>query len=235
MIWKPRDLIFPPRCPMCDEVLGLEEDKICNACLGLLPFIKEPTCMKCGKQLDDKEEEYCQDCSRRVKHFVRGYPLFNYIEPVSSSLQRFKYGGREEYAEYYGRALREHAGEHLIKNGVQALVPVPIHKRRYITRGYNQAELIARALSEETGIPVRTDMIIRTENTKPQKDLDDLAREENLARAFAPGRMNSVIPECVCIVDDIYTTGSTIEACTNVVMAAGAKRVYYVSVAIGRV
>ena len=235
MIWKPRDLIFPSRCPMCDEVLGLEEDKICNACLSLLPFIKEPTCMKCGKQLDDKEEEYCQDCSRRGKHFVRGYPLFNYIEPVSSSLQRFKYGGREEYAEYYGRALREHAGEHLIKNGVQALVPVPIHKRRYITRGYNQAELIARALSEETGIPVRTDMIIRTENTKPQKDLDDLAREENLVRAFAPGRMNSVVPECVCIVDDIYTTGSTIEACTNVVMAAGVKRVYYVSVAIGRV
>ena len=123
----------------------------------------------------------------------------------------------------------------MIKNGVQALVPVPIHKRRYITRGYNQAELIARALSEETGIPVRTDMIIRTENTKPQKDLDDLAREENLVRAFAPGRMNSVVPECVCIVDDIYTTGSTIEACTNVVMAAGVKRVYYVSVAIGRV
>lgn len=235
MIWKPRDLIFPPRCPMCDEVLGLDEDKICKSCLDILPLIKEPTCMKCGKQLEDMEAEYCHDCSRRSRHFIKGYPLFNYIEPVSSSLQRFKYSGREEYAKYYGWTLSEHAGVHLIKNGVQALVPVPIHKRRYITRGYNQAELIARALSEETGIPVRTDMIIRRENTKPQKDLDDLAREENLSKAFAQGQICKAVPECVCLVDDIYTTGSTIEACTNIVMAAGVKRVYYISVAIGRV
>lgn len=230
-----RDILFPRRCPVCDEVMELGTVGVCEACRSYLPYVREPVCMKCGKELDDPEEEYCSDCSEGNRSYSRGYPLFNYIEPIASSIQRFKYNSREEYAEFYGTEIAKRYGDVLKENGVEALVPVPIHKRRLIKRGYNQAELVAKAVSRRTDIPVRTDMIIRTENTKPQKNLDDLAREENLMKAFSPEIVKGDIPSCICIVDDIYTTGATIEACTKVFMALGVKRLYYISVAIGRV
>ncbi|HCA22173.1 MAG TPA: hypothetical protein DEO87_07340 [Lachnospiraceae bacterium] len=132
-------------------------------------------------------------------------------------------------------------------------------------RGYNQAALIAEAISKETGIPVNEKLLIRSKNTAPQKELNDTDREKNLLSAFAIGMTNSdkddkkrggskcvmdkeiqnaangavrdrsEIPGVVMLVDDIYTTGATIEGCTKVLLAAGVNKVYYTSVAIGRV
>ena len=230
-----KNLIYPSRCPICDDVIQMGEGYVCQKCKYDLPYIREPSCMKCGKQIEDVELEYCEDCRRYTRNYVRGYPLFNYVEPISSSVQRFKYGGREEYAEFYGKELAKRRGLYLKENGVTALVPVPVHKKRYIHRGYNQAELVAKVISRETGISYRTDMIVRTENTRPQKDLDDLEREENLMRAFAPGKLTGDIPECVCLIDDIYTTGATVQACTQVLLSEGVNRVYFMSITIGRV
>ena len=114
-----------------------------------------------------------------------------------------------------------------------ALIPVPIHSSRMRSRGYNQAELVARELSRHSGIPVNTKLIQRVKRTKPLKSLSHSERQNNLKRAFKI-LQNDVKLNTIVIIDDIYTTGSTIDAMTGVLNDAGVKNVYYMALTIGR-
>ena len=139
-----------------------------------------------------------------------------------------KYHGRAEYAEFYGRMLAETFGEDWKRLGIKVLAPVPVHGKRLRERGYNQAELLADAISDISGIPVDTELIIRSSSTVAQKKLSREERSLNLRSAFQPGK--NVPPDTVLVVDDIYTTGATADACAGVLLAAGAKRVYITTV-----
>ncbi|MCR5148297.1 MAG: ComF family protein [Eubacterium sp.] len=231
-----KDAVFPLRCAMCDEVLPAGRRGICKACSGKVSYLMEPRCLKCGKEIEDEDEDLCMDCSGNTRSYDAGYPLFNYIPPVSDSLVRFKYHGREEYAEYYGKSIAERYKDNFFRLGIEAIVPVPLHKERLKKRGYDQAKLIASVISRETKIKMLDGFLERVKNTAPQKELNDVEREKNLMEAFCIGKgYKGIIPEAVLLVDDIYTTGATIEGCTRVLKAAGVKRVFYTSVAIGKV
>ena len=256
------DIIFPRRCAVCDDVLGPGSKGICASCRPRLSYVSEPRCMRCGKEIENSDEEYCGDCTKTKRSFEGGFPLFNYIPPLSDAITRLKYHGRQEYAGIYGREIAKAYGAHFKMLGVECLVPVPLHKDRLKKRGYNQAALIAKGISAETGIPVNERLLVRNKKTAPQKELSDVDREKNLAMAFSvektysdsslnsgvvSGRRSdskteeqgknekAYVPAIVLLVDDIYTTGATIEGCTKVLLAAGVKKVYYTSVAIGSV
>ena len=229
------DIIFPRRCAVCDDVLAPGSKGICASCRPRLSYVSEPRCLKCGKEIEDPDEEYCGDCAKTKRSFEAGFPLFNYIPPLSDAITRLKYHGRQEYAEVYGREIAEAFGERFKRLKVECLVPVPLHKERLKKRGYNQAALIAKEIAAETGIPVNEKLLARDKKTAPQKELNDADREKNLAMAFSIQKDCNIIPETVLLVDDIYTTGSTCEGCTKVLLAAGVKKVYYTSVAIGAV
>ena len=113
-----------------------------------------------------------------------------------------------------------------------ALVPIPLHKRKLKTRGYNQAELVARELSRYWGIPVVNNLIVRCKNTKPMKGIVGTDRQNNLKKAFKLG-VNDVKLNTIIIIDDIYTTGSTIDAVSKVCLDAGISKVYFLTVSIG--
>ncbi|WP_173473159.1 ComF family protein [Eubacterium ruminantium] len=229
------DAIFPPRCAVCDEVLPVGRKGICDFCRGRLSYITEPRCLKCGKEIDSENDEYCFDCSQNIRSYDLGFPVFNYIPPISDALVRFKYHGREEYASFYGREIAGRFKDEFRNLCIEAIVPVPLSKERYRNRGYNQAELLADVISEQTGI-VKLNLLARVKNTAPQKELDDVQREKNLLQAFAIDKAYSGgIPKSILLVDDIYTTGATIEGCTKILKNAGVQRVYYTSVAIGKV
>jgi ComF family protein len=118
-----------------------------------------------------------------------------------------------------------------------ALIPVPVHKERYRKRGFNQAELVAKELGKYCKIPVISDFLIRVKNTLPQKELSDRERSDNLRHAFSVRNESqelSKLIDCVIIIDDIYTTGSTIEACTRTLQEVGVKKVYFLCVCIGQ-
>lgn len=222
---------------MCDSVLKSgEKYNVCMSCAEKIKYIKEPYCKKCGKPLEKEYEEYCGDCTGKATSFEYGRAVFSYNMYIRESISRFKYHGRKEYAEFYADRMYECCSDWIKKILPDALIPVPIHKKRYNKRGYNQSELIADKLGALCGTPVLSDYILRQKNTRPQKELTPVERENNLKNAFVITKKAKELYKavnCVIIIDDIYTTGSTIEACSHILKENGVSTVYFLCVSIG--
>lgn len=228
------DLIYPRRCPMCQDIVkpNLQNSRICPDCQEQLPYLQPPYCLKCGKEVAKEEQEYCYDCMKLPKHFKKGYPLLRYQGDCRKGMEAFKYHNRREYAQIYGELLAEHYGAEFQSLVLDAILPVPVHPHKKRMRGYNQAELLAKELSRRIGLPYYPDYLLRVVDTVPQKELNDRQRLRNLKNAFVL-KENHVELRKVLLVDDIYTTGATIEACTDILIEQGVEEVYYTSVCIG--
>ena len=225
------DLLFPPRCALCDSIIPSGR-LLCGGCANKIRPIGRETCLKCGKSLRGTNDIYCYDCSRKIHYFDRGFAIFEYSE-VKLSLYRFKYAGRAEYARFYAAYAYKVLGKTLKELKPDAFVPVPIHKKRMRKRGYNQAEVFARELSAIFNIPVANDFILRCKATVPLKNLNEEGRINNLKKAFIIGS-NGVKLETIVIIDDIYTTGATIDAISRLCRQVGVKNIFFLTVAIGR-
>jgi len=164
--------------------------------------------------------------------FDRGVALYDY-QSMKKSIFRFKYKGRREYAKFYAQDLYEHLKEEIRRMRADVIVPVPLHKSRKKSRGYNQAELIARHLSSLTGIPMQKNLVKRVKKTVPQKQLDSRARQNNLKKAFNINPNVVKLYKRILLVDDIYTTGSTIDAVAYVLKCRGAETIYFITLCIG--
>lgn len=227
-------ILFPRRCPVCGEIVMPKGEKICPDCRKTLPFVSGPRCLRCGKELETREGEYCLGCQRHKRSFVFGGALLNYNEVSARSMAKIKYQNRREYLDYYSEEMVRRLGRLMSRMEAEVFVPVPVHPARRRQRGYNQAEELAMRLGKLTGLPVCADALVRTKKTAPQKELSAGERLKNLEKAFA-ARPEFLPPgtKGVILVDDIYTTGSTVEACARVLRGAGVKRVYFLSICIG--
>lgn len=232
------DIIYPVRCPVCGEIVIPKGERICACCKDKLPYIHEPRCMKCSKPIEYDEKEYCGDCERKQYHFDRGYAVWIYNDDLRRSIADYKYHGRKEYARFYIDEIVRLYGDHIRNLAPDVVVPVPIHKSKYLERGYNQADILAKGIGKELGLPVLSRLLLRNKKTLPQKKLSDKERLRNLKEAFGFDDMQlnrcSRKVDSVLLIDDIYTTGSTMEACTNVLLSNGIKHVYFLVVCIGK-
>ncbi len=226
-------LLYPVRCPFCDGIVTASEGLVCTECLSDIRIVTAPYCMKCGKPLRKEEAEYCRDCMCHKHDYDRGRSLLLYEGRVRASIYRFKYSGRKEYARAYARLAVETFGDFLEEIKPDALVPVPLHRKRYMTRGYNQAQLLADEIGRRIGVPVRSRLIRRIRNTIPQKALDLAGRQNNLKKAFKISQ-NDVKLDTIIIIDDIYTTGSTIDALSAVLRQAGVKHIFFLTISGGK-
>lgn len=224
-------LLFPRRCPVCDDIVTPGGEEICPECLGRLKPLRAPWCMKCGKKLGGREE-YCSDCRSREHEFVRGRGLYEY-ESVALPIYRFKYGGRREYADFFGGQMAQWLGDFVKNAKPDALIPIPLHRKRMAQRGYNQAELLAAAAGRRLGLPVLTGYLVREKNTAPLKYENPKERQNNLKKAFNITQ-NDVKLKRVILVDDIYTTGSTVDEAARTLKMAGLREVYFITLASGR-
>ncbi len=222
-------LFFPGRCAICDCVIT-GEGGICRECESKIHLLPDNTCMTCGKKVE-ADKIHCYDCMRKKHEFIRNYAVFVYGD-VRESLYRFKYNGRAEYGKYYARAAYFRHGKELKRLGADALVPIPLHKDRKRKRGYNQAEEFAKELSVLMGIPVCTDLIQRVKRTKPLKTLNVAERQNNLKKAFLFTE-NDVKLNTIILIDDIYTTGTTLDAVARMCHEGGISRIYALTVAVG--
>lgn len=225
-------LIFPRRCPVCDKPVRPFGELVCDECQKNIRYVHGATCYKCGKPLGDENAEYCLDCRTHKHLYISGMSLFEY-KSISDSIYRYKYKGRQEYAEWYGEQMSLFWGERMLKLKPDALVPVPIHASKMKKRGYNQASLLAYSISKRLGIPVYDNIVCRVKKTIPLKDLAPNERNNILRGAF---KLSSDVVKLktIVIIDDIYTTGATVDAVATPLLNAGVENIYYVSLAIGR-
>lgn len=228
------DVLYPSVCPFCNDILDIteRENMVCDECSRNLPYIHSPRCMKCGKQIESDEVEFCYDCSSKTHLYFQGCGLWSYSEMTKHSIHNFKYKNKRCYGEFYGKEMAQQLGDIIHLWNADVLVPVPLHKSRLKERGYNQANILAYELSKYIGIPVDKELIIRNKNTVPQKELDDFERAKNVENAFKIVK-NVVQYKKVILIDDIYTTGTTIDACARKLLASGVMKVYYISLCIG--
>lgn len=223
--------LYPNRCPVCGKTLY--DTLICGGCLGKLKYVKQPVCCACGKPLTDECMEYCMDCSSSGHEFRQGKAVFCYQGPVRDMLYRYKYSNRRDYTEFFAReAARLYAGW-IKRCGIQAIIPVPLSKKKRRRRGYNQAELFARRLAGLLNLPCEAKLLVRARDTAPQKKLSRGERKNNLKNAFKITE-NIVKLDRVLLVDDIYTTGSTIDAAALVLKQAGVREIYFLCISIGQ-
>lgn len=225
-------LVYPRRCPVCHGIAAPKGESICVKCRGRLHPIQEPRCKKCGKPLSKEEQEYCYDCARGKHCYEEGIALYPYDKVMQKSIAYFKFYNRREYARPYAEEIERYLGRKLLSWQADCLIPVPIHRAKKISRGFNQAEVLAKAVSRQTGIPIDTEILQRIKKTLPQKELNDEERRKNLQDAFQIIK-KGVKYKKIILVDDIYTTGSTIDACAKVLKAAGIQKVCFLSLCIG--
>ena len=156
--------------------------------------------------------------------------LYHLTEEIEDAISELKYKGRQDKGEFFGRRTGEHFREKMEALGIQAILPVPIHKDRRRKRGYNQAEIIGRALAKACDLPLYADLLKREKKTKALKDLNPAERLQNLLSAMDCEAIPEELKKIV-LVDDIFTTGATMEACTRKLLERGIKEVYILAIA----
>ena len=226
-------VLYPEICPLCKKVIDGRKEYCCKECSIKLIPIKAPLCLKCGKEVDNEEQDCCNDCSGMIRSFVKGFPCLNYNEEMAKCLSDFKYHNMRCYGGFLADIIVKSKGREILLSAPEVIVPVPVHKAKLKERGYNQAEVLANELGKRLGIMVDNTLVERSARTTPQKHLSNKEREENLKKAFISTK-KIVKYKSALIVDDIYTTGATVEACTGVLRSMGIKDVYYTSICVGK-
>ena len=222
-------MIYPRHCPVCHRILKDDKRYICPPCEKKIRPLTGSLCMKCGRPVEENRE-YCRECLTAEHTYDRGRGIFLYNDMWKKSLERFKFYGCREYGDFYSHLMWEEAKEDIRDWNPDIVVPVPMHPKKQRMRGFNQSWYLAQRISRASGIPSKSDAVRKVRNTAAQKQLDAAERKSNLHGAFAA--VQSMGGRCVLVVDDVYTTGSTIDAMASVLRDAGASAVFFLTCCI---
>ena len=206
------NLIFPPRCFLCGKILKDGEKNICEKCADVMPRLLN------------------SECRRDIKNVTLCMAPFQYKDELRESLHRYKFNGAAAYGRIYAEFIVKSIDENAIICDIISWVP--LSKRGFRKRGYDQAELIARALAERLGLPCES-LLLKTRDTKRQSLLTDRGeRQRNVSGAYCVAPNENVFAKRVLLVDDIVTTGSTLAECARVLKNNGCLEVYGVAAAM---
>ncbi|HEX8585805.1 MAG TPA: ComF family protein [Allosphingosinicella sp.] len=220
------DFALPPRCPSCGLVTA-DPHRFCLGCWGSLTFLGDPCCDCCGLPFDYRADDGAAQCGRCLAdppRFDRLRAAVAYGDVARRVALKLKYSGRPGVAETLGTLM----ARHLTGADAEALlVPVPLHRWRIWTRGYNQSALIAQSLARRTGIAFAPDLLHRIKATPPLRGLGRRERAETLRGAFRvpPRAKDALRGRTLILIDDVYTSGATAGACAKALKRAGAARV----------
>lgn len=220
------DLVFPPQCLVCTDLIE-PGGALCPTCWNKMNFLAPPQCDACGVPFDFDlgGAALCGACAREHPPFRRARAVAVYGDTSRKLVLGFKHGDRTERAPHFGRWLARAGADLLAESDV--IVPVPLHWTRLFTRRYNQAALLAHALSRETALPVATGVLTRRRRTPSLGRMSPSQRKRNLAGAFAvtDAARDALAGQNVLLIDDVMTTGATASACTRALKRAGAAAV----------
>ena len=226
------DILLPPACEVCGDYITAHS-ALCPACWSQIAFITKPCCDLCGLPLayDIGETIKCGDCLAQPPDFDRARAAVLYGDVSKKLLMRYKHGDALEISGLFRKWLRFAYDE--LESESDIIAVVPLHWQRLLKRRYNQAALLAMEWGERKPAAYLPDLLHRTRATASQGHLSVRERQRNVKGAFAinPRYRDTIRGKSILLVDDVYTTGATLNACARTLKAAGAKQVYALTLA----
>lgn len=226
------DIVLPPCCVICGVRISSQgTGKICDSCGSGIRYLAAPFCRVCGIEVSGAGgyKPLCGECLTNQPPYSIARSVVWYEQQIQQLVQKLKYGrdlsvipGILELIAHYDMA--EFAD-------IDCIVVVPLYLRRLRWRGLNQAAVLARLFFADRLALIKVDWLIRTRNTVPQTKLGRTARRENLRGAFQTRAISNFQGMCVCLVDDVYTTGTTVKECSKVILRSGASEVRVLTLA----
>ena len=215
------DLVYPPRCAGC----GARGHLLCPACVAAIPYTMPPACPRCGRPT--ARPGVCPVCRAHPPVVDGMVAVAAFARPVRECIHALKYGRQQRYAPILAGLARATLAT---LPRTDAIVPVPLHPARERQRGFNQSALIADSLASPA-IPVNTGWLVRVRDTPPQVGSDRTARHANVAAAFTCPVPAAVHGRRILLIDDVATTGATLDACAAALRTAGAAAVHALVIA----
>lgn len=217
------DLLFPPRCIVCDALLlPFKRQYLCDSCPKYFEPINQANVCQCGKP---KTGTHCNTCKApQTLLITQNRAAFLYADMPQELIYKFKFRKQPFVAYGLAQLMLSAVDDHVLR-AADVIVPVPIHKKRLRARGFNQATLLAKQLTKALGIAPPKAVIRRAKNTKPLSGFSPKGRTNTLKDAFVLSGKYDVKGQSILLIDDIFTTGATLNACAKVLLDAGAKQV----------
>ena len=210
------DFMFPPFCMLCEESLLPSEKNVCDSCWHLLPLTEPPFL----------ESDLQSQSAKFEKFYVGSLAVWQYTELAQEIVHLLKYNGYQSLAKRIGSQMGHLASEYEDYKYADFIVPIPLHKIRHREREFNQSQLLANYVSNFIQVPVNEKMLVRNRYTNPQAKLSATERHKNIIGAFSIKDNTSLKDTHIIVIDDVITTGSTINECAGILKNAGAKSVY---------
>lgn len=223
-------LLYPPRCLLCASP-GADDADLCQHCYQSLPF-NQNACVSCALPLPEGASAgaVCGRCQKKPPYYDEAFSVFSYEQPVVWLIQQFKFNEKLVHARLLGELLAEsECIERITVDGDVCILPVPLFKKRLRQRGFNQSIELARALSKKTGWPIESKRVVRERETTAQTGLDAKARRKNIRGAFEV--LEALPQKHVVIIDDVVTTGSTVNELSWVLKKSGVLKCTVLSLA----
>src|SRR5512137_339755 len=213
------DILFPPRCHFCKSFIPDAGDlHLCAHCLGACGAIRSPLCKRCGVPFytDEGEDHLCGRCIDRPPPFIAARAAALFEGPVKELTHRLKYNHRVQHRRPLSQLAARQLAPFVAESRADLVIPVPLHVKRLRQRGFNQAALLGEILAREWGLPLMRRNMRRIRWTEPQINLSVAERAANVKGAFSVSKPLSIRDKRIILVDDVYTTGSTVSECVRV-------------------
>ena len=227
--------VLPVECLACSRSLSADPVPFfCAACWHTIRPLQQPTCARCDQPFVSPAatsytpNHQCQQCQERPPDFQRAWTLFPYLPPLQEAICSFKYRGKHTLARPLARLMINALPGEI---NVDVIIPVPLHPSRLRAREFNQSLLLADQLSRHLALPVSVANLVRTTATDPQTTLTRQARLQNLRKAFEVRSPQSLAEKRILLLDDVFTTGTTLNECAKTLRKAGSGPVFALTLA----
>jgi len=228
------DFVYPQTCPICRTPLKREEKDVCEDCWKALALLPSPYCPYCMSFLEDEITNHQCAYLRRPKdrRILAVRSLGTFDDHYQKLIHRLKYDKKIHLGKRLAQMLGESISQEKDFAGCDMVIPVPLHRARQRERGFNQSEVLAEGISQATGLPLVKDVLKRKKNTKDQTYLNVQQRAENVRGAFVVTQPERISDKNVILVDDVMTTGATLNECARVLLDSGAENIFAVTLAV---